>query len=97
MKKYFLKASILFPSAPSQEKVQTELKRRARAIKLLNNLYKFSQIHVSAELINILWVESVHIEQDLQFVPEPDYDDRSEDGDEAEGDQGEDAKDVQGL
>ena len=48
-------------------------------------------------MINILWVESVHIEQDLQFVPKPDYDDRSEDGDEAEGDQGENAKDVQGL
>ena len=48
-------------------------------------------------MINILWVESVHIEQDLQFVPEPDYDDRSEDGDEAEGDQGQDTEDVQGL
>ena len=43
------------------------------------------------------WVESVHIEQDLQFVPEPDDDDCREDGDEAEGDQGEDAEDVLGL
>ena len=63
----------------------------------MDNLYKFSSIYVSAELINILWVESVHIEQNLQFVPQPDDDDRSEDGDEAEGDQGEDAEDLQGL
>ena len=63
----------------------------------MDNLYKFSSIHVSAELINILWVESVHIEQNLQFVPQPDDDDHCEDGDEAEGDQGEDAEDLQGL
>ena len=60
-------------------------------------------MHLTTEIIFHLWVEliypveSVHVEQNLHFVSESDDDDCSKDGDEAEGDQGEDAEDVQDL